>query len=815
MAAARLLRDQPHVRRHFHERFTHILVDEFQDTDPIQAEVMLLLTATDAHERNWRRCIPRPGSLFVVGDPKQSIYRFRRADIVTYNDVRAIIARGERPGKEGRIVRLSANFRSTEPIVNWVNGGFAGTFPAEATDESPCYVALERARIDGNEGELAGVRVLRIPEKYSRNRAAAVTYEASRIARTIRHALDRPQKIARRAQEPAWAGKTSPEATPGDFLIITRTRANLSTYARALQEYGVPHQVTGGSALNEVPEVKLLHICLSALVSPEDPVALVAALRSELFGMSDAALYAFRKAGGEFFFYGQVPPGLPAEWAIAFRETFECLRKYTTWLRRLPAVAAIEKITTDLGLMVRAATEPGGDVTAGSLAKALEVLRNVQDEMWTTRQLVDYLGQLLALEERYDGVSVLSEDRPRVRVMNLHKAKGLEAPVVFLADPTGEADHDVDLFVDRSGDRVMGYMAVYREEGRWMRRLLAHPPGWAELAEREKKFLEAEELRLRYVAATRAGSMLVVTQRSTGNQRNPWHLFADTLVDRAELPDPGMQTAPPRPEIELSVDSVEDALQTVEDSLSAARRPTYAVYAAKEFALSGKIPSPGAFPRNASAKENVPETGTPEEGFPDKGPSGEDRREFMEGAVDSGEHGTEWGSVIHLLLQTAMKNPRADLAETAKTELAEHDLDPSRAPIAVTTVRSVMESAIWQRAQRSERCLTEVPFQVLLANMPENGEREAEQKSGPPTEEAGPAIPTLLRGAIDLLFREARGWVLVDYKTDRLTGTGRAALVDKYAPQVRLYARAWEACTGEPVAEKGLYFVRTGEYVSL
>ncbi|MCP4589971.1 MAG: UvrD-helicase domain-containing protein, partial [bacterium] len=90
--AAGLLRHGPHVREYFARRFTHLLVDEFHDTDPIQAEVMLLLTATDPAENNWRRCVPRAGSLFVVGDPKQSIYRFRRADIVTYNEVKQIIA---------------------------------------------------------------------------------------------------------------------------------------------------------------------------------------------------------------------------------------------------------------------------------------------------------------------------------------------------------------------------------------------------------------------------------------------------------------------------------------------------------------------------------------------------------------------------------------------------------------------------------------------------------------------------------------------------------------------------------------------------
>ncbi len=165
MRAAELLRDKPHVRRYFRERFAFLLVDEFQDTDPVQAEVMMLLTATDPKETEWRRCEPRPGSLFVVGDPKQSIYRFRRADIVTYNEVKGMIRRGEGPGKEGVVVRLSTNFRTIGSVIDWVNQVFAPEdapgddssgeplrFPGEDTDESPGYVPLETGRVAGSDG---------------------------------------------------------------------------------------------------------------------------------------------------------------------------------------------------------------------------------------------------------------------------------------------------------------------------------------------------------------------------------------------------------------------------------------------------------------------------------------------------------------------------------------------------------------------------------------------------------------------------------------------------------------------------------------
>jgi ATP-dependent helicase/nuclease subunit A len=135
-----------------------------------------------------------------------------------------------------------------------------------------------------------------------------------------------------------------------------------------------------------------------------------------------------------------------------------------------------------------------------------------------------------------------------------------------------------------------------------------------------------------------------------------------------------------------------------------------------------------------------------------------------------------------------MQEPQADLKDAAQAALAENGLDPGLAESATGIILSVMASQAWKRAQQSDHCLTEVPFQVLR-------------------EETGES-PTVLRGAIDLIFKEEDGWVLMDYKTDSLAGKKPGELVRKYSPQVRLYAAAWEECTGEPVKEAALYFTQ-------
>lgn len=320
MKAAALLRDKPAIRQYFRQRFTHILVDEFQDTDPIQAEVMLLLTADKADEQDWRKCRPVPGSLFVVGDPKQSIYRFRRADIVIYNQVKEIIL-----AAGGVVVPLTTNFRTVAELVEWGNSVFDKVFPSTADTWSPAACRMDVGRTEKSDGQFRGLHVLRVPDTHG-TKEMALEYESDAVARTIRRALDEKVTIPRTEKELAHG--TPPSAEPGDFLIVTRMRKHLALYAQKLGDLGIPHQVTGGSALGQVGELSLLCKCLAAVTEPDNPVALVAVLRGELFGTSDTALYAFRKAGGRFDYRTEIPAGLNAAQAAAFGDAFSRLQRY-------------------------------------------------------------------------------------------------------------------------------------------------------------------------------------------------------------------------------------------------------------------------------------------------------------------------------------------------------------------------------------------------------------------------------------------------------------------------------------------------------
>jgi len=810
-AAARLLRENPEARRELQARFTHLLVDEFQDTDPLQAEMIFLLVSSDVSERDWRRCQPRPGSLFLVGDPKQSIYRFRRADISIYNEVKEIMMRSG-----GLVLTLTSNFRSPPELVEWVNEVFSPQgngdvrpsdvpkFPAQATEFSPAYVNLVPSRIGPREEGLRGVYRLTVPPEFSRNEEA-LQYMADRIARFIRDACSGGLTLYRHSGNDGSI-KTG-AADPSDFLVLTYRRDDLAVFAERLHDHGIPCRTSGGQSLNRVSELQLLKLCIKVVLRPYDPLALVALLRSELFGFSDAELYEFKRAGGSFLGRRLPASGLDPETAEAFADAFRRLEEFRRWFRTMPLMAALELVVHDLGLMLSAALRPGGEMQAGSLAKALELVRETQDEIWTGSQLLGYLQRLAENRESYDGISALSEDPPAVRVMNLHRAKGLEAPVVFLAGVSGGGNRDPDIHVARGSRVTQGYLGIYRETSAYSRTPVAHPAEWETVSDRERAFLEAESLRLMYVAATRASGACIVSVREGNDRHHPWRLFYPYLKRAPELPElsPSVAAgaAPAAPDRQAFEDWAREAPWRKETVL----RPTYEVVAAKRHALGHREEEPpgtaeggyyleeisiqerGDFATRGAVDSNAgPHSPSPPAPHP---PYTATREAFPEDESEAADlQGTDFGEVVHMLLQAAMERPSARLETLALPFLEERGLDPALAGTAASLVRKAMRSALWKRARASARCLTEVPFHFL------------KKDSG--------GVPTLVRGVVDLAFLEDGGWVLVDYKTDRVSEDDARKRAEKYLPQLRLYSEVWEKILGEPVKEALIYLVEAG-----
>lgn len=738
--ARNLLRDHPDVRRSLQERFTPVLVDEFQDTDPIQAEVLLYLTGAETQETDWRKLRPLPGSLFVVGDPKQSIYRFRRADIQTYDTVSQIL---EKSG--GEIVRLSTNFRSTAAICGWANDVFGRIFPAERTESQAAHVELDPFRRDG-ESEAS---IFRIDVPTSQRTSEMTKPDADRIADAIEASF--------RGEPPLGIGG----ACPSDFLILARRRANLPVYARALEARGIPYEIAGGGAFRDSDEIAALLAAVEAVADPENPVPLVATLRGPLFGVDDESLYRFRQAGGRFDFRSTPPARSDARIRRAFRHLAAAAEDAGS----LPPAAALSRFVERIGSVALAAAGSLGDARAGNILKALASARELSRQRETFPEIVRRLRELTE-DDKVEEMVTRPGRSDVVRLMTLHRAKGLEARVVFLADPTDPLVRLPNFWIDRSSDPARAHVLVERDLGPFAKGdEIARPLDWETKRDREKDFLERENERLLYVAATRAREALIVSFRrnKNGEVGGPWKRL-DPHVTR-ELP----RAATSEPAVrDLDEKALPGELEQFRahrlDRLTASSRPSYA--AATVTALAHGMEDGGA-----AARPFASATGK----------------------------GMSWGSALHRILEAVMRDPSVDLRVFAANVLAEEDRPPEDLEEALSAVEGVRGSPLWKRALASRRCLVEVPFTLSVASA------ELGKEDGPPE--------TLLSGAIDLVFEEDDGWVLVDYKSDTVRGN-LDDLVRFYEPQLAHYRRVWEETTGRPT-RAGLYFLDGGREVWL
>ena len=766
MLAAKLLRNSPAARRELGERYRFLLVDEFQDTDPIQAEVLFLLASdeeldlfTDAPEMehvgewmppfaSWRHLTPRAGALFVVGDPKQSIYRFRRADMTLYQQVK------RRFSEFGGVVELIANFRSRQPIETFVNAIFRERFPAHETEV---------------QAQFAPVRVQ--PREQATVAEGVWWYELDDpvLGKVDRLAEQDSERVA------AWVEQRirSGERRAGEFLILTPNTARLELYAGALESHDVPVQVTG-AGVGEREELHELRLLLRALADPGDATLTVAVLVGLFFGLDYEQLtaYAVDQRGRFRFTEVTEEPATPVESALA------TLNKFWRWTRAEPADVAVARIVAELGIVPLAAAADLGASRAGALLFALDAIRAAA--LSGDASIAGAISALDAALDEDESEAPLEPGRADVvRVMNLHKAKGLEAGVVVLASPFGGAPHrPFKRIVRDEAGRALGYTTVSDGD-----RMLAQPPDWeSEHAPIEEAFEAAEQDRLLYVAATRAADELVVGCAYNGRSPSKWRLFYDWLKHNAPSLTLPQEERPRRDRLETTAERMLEDIASTDARRASAGRPTYRLAAVT--ARKGEV-----IAEEDAVLANVNED-------------------------DIITRGTEWGTIVHEALRHAgLGVTGASLHTICRTLLVGNgrELDPAGEPVELNELlqilNSVRASALWQRASASTRMLVEAPFALRLTASEYASAigRGTVSDSDPPLE--------VLDGRIDLLFRENGGWVIVDYKTDAAAERIPAELMRRYRGQLRLYAVAWEKMTGEPVTERALFFTASGATV--
>ena len=481
--ALRLVRDHEPVRAALHQRYRHILVDEFQDTDPVQAAVIFNIAA-EARPDDWRLASVRAGGLFLVGDPKQAIYRFRGAHVAAYAAVRqAFIAR-----EPGSVVQLQTNFRSRPEILQHVNACFQ---PVLAKPGQPGYVALSSTL----EPHAAGPCAVRISIDSASSADAQRDEEAAAVADVCRRLIGAVQ--VRRE-----GGSLSP-LNPGDIALLAPTKRDLWRYERALEEQRLSVASQAGEALMRRQETQDILALLRTLADPFDTLAFGALMRGPLVGLTEAQLLAIagglppdHPGGGPPPTFSVVTPADQVEEPIA-REMLVVLQD----LRRRAAAAtpkallseAIERLNIRVALALRT-----GDRSARALANLDALVEMARP--YAVRGLSAFVADLQAdweaKERRSEGRSDESEDA--VSIVTMHSSKGLEWPVVIPIN-TATRLYTPDRFIHRQSDDTLHWVV-----GGVM------PPELEAAQAEEALGAGFERERLWYVACTRARDLLLL-----------------------------------------------------------------------------------------------------------------------------------------------------------------------------------------------------------------------------------------------------------------------------------------------------------------
>ena len=440
--------DHGQVRRAFQSRFTHLFVDEFQDTDPLQAEILLLLAADDPAERDWRRVTPVPGKLFLVGDPKQAIYRFRRADVETYQEVCDLLE-----SRGAKRAYLHTSFRATPAIQHVVNAAFEPIMDGNRATLQAQYVGLSTHRPEST--DQPSVVVLPVPEPYGQQRIAGYAIEKSlptAVGAFVHWLLTASgwtiteRTDARRAAHP-HPDSAAPHLHPVPALSSITARTSTRGYVEALEARGVPHLLVGGKSFHDREEVETMRAALAAVEWPDDDVSVFATLRGALFAIDDESLFLYRHR------HKSLHP-----FRIAEDPEFTAIVEALTLLRRLhnrrnyrPVADTITELLTATRAHVGFVLRNAGEQALANVLHVAELARQYE-----ANGGISFRGFVETLNEQADGgqaaeAPILEEGTDGVRLMTTHKAKGLEFPVVVLADMTAKLKSDrADRLVDRS-----------------------------------------------------------------------------------------------------------------------------------------------------------------------------------------------------------------------------------------------------------------------------------------------------------------------------------------------------------------------------
>jgi ATP-dependent helicase/nuclease subunit A len=758
-----LLRDYRAVRARIKQTYQAILVDEFQDTDPVQYEIVLYLSErAGRHQTAWQDVELEPGKLFIVGDPKQSIYAFRRADIEAFERVVEKIRAGG-----GGVYSLVTNFRSNKAVLDVVNNVFDRLFqPTEHIQAANEPLAVRPQREP--EVSVSGVQlrfVTSTEEDEDFDVQAATRAEADALARWLKEELlSGATVIDRDRREGALQ--------PGHIALIFRTLTHAQVYLEALRRYDIAYITDGEKHFYRRQEIIDMVNLLRVIDNPHDTIALVGILRSPLGGVTDRDLLVLQHIAGLDY---RKREGLSA-WnhpqAKMVKQLYECLSELHRLAPLRPVPDAIDLVFDRLPVLEFAAASLHGEQAVANLRKIKEMAEVSADRPHLTLTGFVDLMMTRLLEQPDEAESVLAEESlESIRVLTIHKAKGLEFPVVILPGlhqgaknvrkgPFIHHDWSSRCYSLQMGSRSnLGALLVDQK-----------------MATRE----EAEQRRLLYVGMTRARDLLVLSGGQTAK------LGRDTALSLIEEAIGGEGDRSTSGEFYIGTSRLTRVMTPA----------TVTVRRRRQEPLSTLILQPALSPilirRQARRMSWEKRRATPRRLTPSTLVDGRKR------AVSSHpvtRHDADLGRLVgvcaHAVLEqwdfTRSCTEIYTVIDQVCRLLVAQDHPQWMADVKedLTTVFThFISSEPYTRLQRATVLGREVPF-VMPA-----GEGQ------------------MMEGVMDLIYRlDDRIWI-ADYKTDDVAAGDLQAVADRYQPQAEIYSQAVARALGFPSPSFQFIFLR-------
>ena len=478
------------------KRHSYFLIDEFQDTNPMQAEVFFYLSS-ETPDKRWEQCMPRPGSLFIVGDPKQSIYRFRGADVRSFLYVKELFV-----DHVGEVLSLCRNFRSTRLLCEYFNKEFDKLLPEETTDQSK-FEEIPLPEVTDN--EFQGVFTYKV---YGGK--AADEYPGHEDSILI------PDMIRRLVNQERFLIRAKGDKAPrpikySDFMVITYGKTSLAPIMEELRVHDVPVRVEGKIPFETNEALIEIFKLYSAITNTDDMLSLYGSIKGKLYGLLDQDILDFKRCGGTLSLKSEFDRSdCNDEFALKVANAIDELRTWTKKTQTMSPAALFAGIVDGFKIFNYVST-----TNVEVLYYTIELIRNAEKAgiIVNHKDCVQYVAELLSGKSDQERCLALSNNIDCVRMANLHKVKGLEAPIVILAGASNR-QRPVVKRIEHNPDSTEGYIIKKTPEDEGFK---ASPYFETSLfkdqAKAEEVSRNAETQRLIYVGATRARNALIIAQR--------------------------------------------------------------------------------------------------------------------------------------------------------------------------------------------------------------------------------------------------------------------------------------------------------------